>query len=526
MHADELEIDGELVGRLLAEQFPEWADRPLVRVVPAGTDNAIFRLDGGLAVRLARRKGRTEAGGKQREWLPRLAPLLPLEIPVPVAQGKPTAEYPWYWDVFTSVEGETVPAEQIDAVHAARDLAAFVAGLLFDLSPLAVYYQRQVLLDNIMVFWLLLCIYLLVMRRNRVLSTAVAGLSLGLALVTKENAIFLLPGLGYLVYRSVHGRFNRRFAASFWAFAAFVPVGVYVMYAVLKNELWPTAWNFSLSSPPTDHVSLMYTVWWQLNRSQQGLFSNMLNNTWMPRDGVLLIIGALAVLLNLYLGWRRRQENPALFAIALLAAGYAFYLIRGSVVLEFYVLPIIPLLAMNIGIAAAHLTRPLNNPFKVATVATCAILLFSPIGGYFLVYNDKGQVAVHDLYSLSHTDLQQDQVAFLRQNVPYNARIIMDDDIWTFLHEERPFYPFAHSHWKAASDPAVRDTLFQRDWRNIDYIVMSNKMRAAMQGNNAGNQEGWIIDAADNHSQLIWQASRGDVHLMIYQINKQGASGQ
>ena len=405
-------------------------------------------------------------------------------------------------------------------------LAAFVAGLLFDLSPLAVYYQRQVLLDNIMVFWLLLCIYLLVMRRNRVLSTAVAGLSLGLALVTKENAIFLLPGLGYLVYRSVHGRFNRRFAASFWAFAAFVPVGVYVMYAVLKNELWPTAWNFSLSSPPTDHVSLMYTVWWQLNRSQQGLFSNMLNNTWMPRDGVLLIIGALAVLLNLYLGWRRRQENPALFAIALLAAGYAFYLIRGSVVLEFYVLPIIPLLAMNIGIAAAHLTRPLNNPFKVATVATCAILLFSPIGGYFLVYNDKGQVAVHDLYSLSHTDLQQDQVAFLRQNVPYNARIIMDDDIWTFLHEERPFYPFAHSHWKAASDPAVRDTLFQRDWRNIDYIVMSNKMRAAMQGNNAGNQEGWIIDAADNHSQLIWQASRGDVHLMIYQINKQGASGQ
>jgi len=129
MHADELELDDALVGRLLAARFPEWADRPLVRVLPAGTDNAIFRLGDDLAVRLARRNGPTEPGGKELEWLPRLAPLLPLEIPIPVAQGEPTAEYPWYWDVFTWVEGETTPVEQIDAVQAARDLAAFVAAL-------------------------------------------------------------------------------------------------------------------------------------------------------------------------------------------------------------------------------------------------------------------------------------------------------------------------------------------------------------------------------------------------------------
>ncbi|HKB20132.1 MAG TPA: aminoglycoside phosphotransferase family protein [Gaiellaceae bacterium] len=129
MHADELEIDEPLVRRLLAKQFPEWTDRPLLRVLPAGTDNAIFRLGGDLAVRLARRKGPSEPGGKELEWLPRLAPLLPLEIPVPVVQGEPSAEYPWFWDVFTWVEGETAPVEQIDAVQAARDLAAFIAAL-------------------------------------------------------------------------------------------------------------------------------------------------------------------------------------------------------------------------------------------------------------------------------------------------------------------------------------------------------------------------------------------------------------
>jgi aminoglycoside phosphotransferase (APT) family kinase protein len=129
MHDDELEIDELLVRRLLLEQFSRWAERPLVRALPAGTENAIFRLGDDLAVRLARRSGRSEAGGKEHEWLPRLAPLLPLEIPVPVAQGRPGAGYPWHWDVFTWVAGETAPVEQIDAVEAARDLAAFVGAL-------------------------------------------------------------------------------------------------------------------------------------------------------------------------------------------------------------------------------------------------------------------------------------------------------------------------------------------------------------------------------------------------------------
>ena len=129
MHADELEIDEALVRRLLAPEFPPWADLPLSRVEPSGTVNAIFRLGDELALRLPRRRGPTEAGGKELDWLPRLAPQLPLEIPVPVTQGRPSADYPWFWDVYTWVDGETVPVEEIDAVQAARDLAALVAAL-------------------------------------------------------------------------------------------------------------------------------------------------------------------------------------------------------------------------------------------------------------------------------------------------------------------------------------------------------------------------------------------------------------
>jgi aminoglycoside phosphotransferase (APT) family kinase protein len=129
MHDDELDIGGELVRSLLEEQFPEWAELPLRRIEPSGTDNAIFRLGNELSVRLPRRAGATKPGSKEIEWLPRLAPHLPVEIPVPVAEGRPGRGYPWFWEIHTWIQGETVPVEEIDAIQAARDLADLVNAL-------------------------------------------------------------------------------------------------------------------------------------------------------------------------------------------------------------------------------------------------------------------------------------------------------------------------------------------------------------------------------------------------------------
>ncbi|HWG56480.1 MAG TPA: aminoglycoside phosphotransferase family protein [Gaiellaceae bacterium] len=129
MHADELELDPELVRRLLAEQFPQWATLPLRRVEPDGTVNAIFRLGETMSVRLPRRDGPTEPRGVEHEWLPRLAPLLPVEVPVPVAQGRPGSGYPWFWEIHRWIDGETAPVDSIDALLAAQDIAALVSAL-------------------------------------------------------------------------------------------------------------------------------------------------------------------------------------------------------------------------------------------------------------------------------------------------------------------------------------------------------------------------------------------------------------
>ncbi|MGH2805828.1 MAG: aminoglycoside phosphotransferase family protein [Actinomycetota bacterium] len=129
VHDDEFDLTERFARYLLREEFPQWAEMPLIRVEPEGTDNVIFRLGDDLSLRLPRRKGPDEPGGKEFEWLPKLAPQLPLEIPVPVAQGHPTAEYPWFWDIYSWVEGETAAIESIDAIQGARDLAALIAAL-------------------------------------------------------------------------------------------------------------------------------------------------------------------------------------------------------------------------------------------------------------------------------------------------------------------------------------------------------------------------------------------------------------
>jgi aminoglycoside phosphotransferase (APT) family kinase protein len=129
VHRDELPIDTAFVRRLLREQFPEWVELPLLRVEPAGTVNATFRLGDRLGVRLARRDGPTKPGGRELEWLPRLAPLLPVDVPLPVAQGHPSRHYPWFWDIYQWVDGEAVAVDEVDAIEAARDLAALVSAL-------------------------------------------------------------------------------------------------------------------------------------------------------------------------------------------------------------------------------------------------------------------------------------------------------------------------------------------------------------------------------------------------------------
>lgn len=130
MHDDEVDIDGSLVARLITAQFPHWADLPMEPVPSAGTDNALYRLGDDKVVRLPRIDKATGQVAKEHQWLPKLAPLLPLAIPVPLAMGMPAEGYPWHWSIYRWLEGETATSARIvDPRQAATALGEFVAAL-------------------------------------------------------------------------------------------------------------------------------------------------------------------------------------------------------------------------------------------------------------------------------------------------------------------------------------------------------------------------------------------------------------
>lgn len=127
--AAEVDVDEQLVRRLLAGQHPDIADLPLVRVAN-GWDNVIFRLGEALTVRLPRRGQAAQLILNEQNWLPTLAARLHLEVPVPVRRGRPTSYYPWAWSICSWFDGDLAADVPIAGrASIAESLADFLAEL-------------------------------------------------------------------------------------------------------------------------------------------------------------------------------------------------------------------------------------------------------------------------------------------------------------------------------------------------------------------------------------------------------------
>jgi aminoglycoside phosphotransferase (APT) family kinase protein len=155
---EKADITAELVSRLVAAQFPQWAGLAVRPVEPGGWDNVTFRLGPGLSVRLPSADCYAEQVGKEHRWLPALAGRLPLPIPEPIARGAPGCGYPWPWSVYRWLEGEPATAGRVGNLSRfAAEVADFLAALyridpadgpppgahnFFRGGPLAVYHAE------------------------------------------------------------------------------------------------------------------------------------------------------------------------------------------------------------------------------------------------------------------------------------------------------------------------------------------------------------------------------------------------
>lgn len=384
--------------------------------------------------------------------------------------------------------------------------AAATTSLLYILSPISVQYSRMVLLDNIMIFWLLLAAVLFMRHNGQIWPLLYSGACLGMAVLTKEVAIVFLPAFLYGLWTQVE-RHHARFARAAWLFAALSFISFYFLYAALRKEL--VDWSFS--SPLNGQggpVTLLGALLWQSSRSggapwdPSSDFYRMLMQ-WLSLDAWLVIGGAATTLWNILRGGAQRRM------IGLLSLLGIVLLARGGVVYDFYILPLLALLALNIGLFLVDVTTLLRAPSLMPAAVVAALA----IGAFQLN-------AVPYMFTANVTSMQRQALAWIREHVPSQSQIVIDDDLWVDLRDDipgQPRFPGAHSHWKVAKDPAVYQDLFYNDWRNIDYLVLTPGMDEVL-----ANDKGTLTNQAYLNSTPITSFSVGDQSVVIHKVNHPG----
>lgn len=411
--------------------------------------------------------------------------------------------------------------------HLARKLGcpapvAALAALLFSVSPLAVFYQRLLLLDTIMLFWVLVSLDLLLNGWGRLSRIAASGACFGLAMLSKESAVFLLPAMLFIAVQD-RRRHQGRYAVVAWLLPMAMAVSFYPLYAFLKGELFPSATAAIFGNGYAgSNVSLFNALWWQLTRTGGGPFNldnqfwRLVGTDWMARDALLFAGGAAAVGLNLLRGIRNRRA----LAAGLLGALPLFYLARGGVVFNYYVLLAIPFLCLNLGVLLAPVFARLPRRLGGALAVMMAAAL---VGGYW--YAGTAQ----PLYRERPDAPGREAMEWIKAHLPPESMIITRDVLWTDLREPGdggPAFSNAHSHWKVAGDPAIRTGIFKDDWRTVDYIIMSPGLEQDFR-----NSNNTIALEALRHAHPImrWEAGPGDEQLhakqslVLWKVDKPGA---
>jgi aminoglycoside phosphotransferase (APT) family kinase protein len=111
--APEIVVDTALARRLIAEQFPELATAES-RLLSQGWDSTVFVVGGEWIFRFPRREMVVPGFEIELALLPRLAPLLPVAIPVATHVGEPTEHFHWPFAGSRLIPGREPPDAALD----------------------------------------------------------------------------------------------------------------------------------------------------------------------------------------------------------------------------------------------------------------------------------------------------------------------------------------------------------------------------------------------------------------------------
>ncbi len=436
--------------------------------------------------------------------------------------------------------GSTFLVYQIVRKIANSSLIASVSALCFALSAYGIYYHRRVLLDNITSFWMLFSILLLLSRRLSFKAIWLSAIAMGISVLSKEINIVVIPAIAVLTYSQVDK--NRRwFAVLSWLALTVSVISIYPLMATLKNELFPTGTLLGGSQP---HVSLLGSLLYQASRGKDGglldLHSGFWMNAkiWMKDEPLLVICGTWSAILSvLLIKWKRETGILGLAVLSLWA-----FLGRGGEVIDFYLVPLLPLLAICLGLMLKVLWESIDHVkillyqgksfwiLRYGFVASLGIIPFLTIGLYFLILKD-GYNSTNALNGFTRSPkilwqgtqavAQRQAIAWVEKNIPPNSKVIIDMYMWDDLHaplNHLPAFRYANYYWKVDFDPAIQNGVFQDNWRTIDYIISTPQLMY-----DSTHMTGMtLVQDALKHTSQIAKFNTEDWEVNILKVNKGG----
>ena len=379
--------------------------------------------------------------------------------------------------------------------------AAAAAVAVFALSPLAISLSRTVYLDNLATAWVLGALLLLCSPQYRLSAMFGAATCFGIAVLTKETMLLLLPMFAWLVWTRT-APVTRRYALAVFVAVFGVVVSTYVLTAVLRGEL----------VPGPGHVSLWDGIRFQLrDRTAGGALNDpdsakrLTVDQWLKLDpAVPCLAGPIALAALFVKRLRPFAVGLGILIATILRPGY----LPAPFILA--ALPLIALLAAGVGeVALRYLFRTVGQRlvgvrhFRVPALAAGALIVSIVVSLWLPTY--RGLLESDDDASMRQA--QQ----WIEQNVPKTDRLIVDDAFWLDLIRDGRDRRNVVWAYKVDTDEQVQGWA-PRGWTDYDWVVSRASLRANMRPN------GVFTDAVA-HSQPAATFGSGETRVEVLRVD-------
>lgn len=307
---------------------------------------------------------------------------------------------------------------------------SLLASIIFITSTLTLTFGRMVLLDNIAVFWFLLSLLLVISSPRRLRNLIFSAVTLSLAILSKESLLFFLPPYLFIINYLNKENPHKKYAILTSSTTIFFLLSFFPLLSVLKGELFPAV----------NQVSFLNTLLYQAGRGS-GLpfwmtgshFREMLS-IWVSIDPVLIFLGSISILIVPFLNSAFSQKFVTMFILF-----FFFFLIRGGQIYDFYIIPLLPLLSINISI--------LINYFEnIVKSKILSLILLGSLLTYFFTNSLY-------LFATDATKNQLDATSYLKQ-LPEGSLIVANN--YSYLDLVIHGKNTIHWYQKVETDPSIQ----------------------------------------------------------------------